>query len=107
MSPGVPIEAPISPVKALKNDNEYKVALAFPDVPVMVEIARAESSFDEYATNPGSSAKGLFQILDGTWKSAKCTGSVFNPNDNIACAAKIYDASGTQPWISSKSAWGK
>jgi SLT domain-containing protein len=38
-------------------------------VPGLMEIARRESSFNPRAKNPKSSAYGLFQFLDGTWKT--------------------------------------
>lgn len=81
------------------------VVYEFRDAPVMVRIASAESSFDPTQKNPTSTATGLFQILIGTWKYYKCTGSRTNAEDNIACARKIYTAQGTAPWNSSKSVW--
>lgn len=44
---------------------------------------------DPKAKNPNSTAKGIFQILDGTWKLYECTGDVFNIEDNTRCANKI------------------
>ncbi len=77
----------------------------FKDAPVMVRIAMAESGMNPLAKNTKSTASGLFQILKGTWSAHRCTGDVFNEKDNIACARKIYDASGTVPWNESKSNW--
>ncbi len=79
----------------------------FANDPVMIAIARYESSFDPKVKNPTSSAKGLFQITNGTWADNGCTGSVLDPEDNIACAKKIKKARGTQPWDASKHNWGK
>ena len=84
-----------------------KVHDAFADTPSMVKIACAESSFNPTNKNPYSSAKGLFQILDGTWKGNQCTGNVYNADDNIACAQKIYASDGTSDWNASKSTWSK
>lgn len=72
---------------------------------VMVRIAEAESSFSEKARNPRSTAKGVFQILDGTWMNYGCTGNVLNAKDNIECARKIYEKSGTTPWLDSSDKW--
>lgn len=83
-----------------------KIAIAFPDAPVMVNIASAESKFVITAKNPKSTAAGLFQILIGTWYAYKCEGTRYNADDSIKCARKIYDAQGTSPWNSSKSKWG-
>lgn len=73
----------------------------------MVRIGRCESHYRADATNPLSTAKGVFQILDGTWASNKCTGSQFNFEDNVWCAWKIYDKRGSQPWVSSSGCWNK
>lgn len=82
------------------------VALTFSNAPVMLRVAKAESSFIPTAKNPDSSATGIFQILIGTWRAYGCTGSRTNAADNISCARKIYDAQGTTPWDSSKYKWG-
>lgn len=72
---------------------------------IMVDIAWAESQFVPTARNPRSTAKGIFQILDGTWSGAGCTGNVLNADDNIRCARVLYDQSGTRPWLASSHAW--
>jgi hypothetical protein len=79
----------------------------FYDAPVMVRIAKAESSFIPTAKNPNSTATGLFQILKGTYIAYDCSGVATNPIDNINCARKIYNAEGTTPWNSSRSVWGQ
>jgi hypothetical protein len=81
------------------------VAEEFKDAPVMVRIARAESGFDPAQKNKSSSASGLFQIVKGTWRGHHCVGDVFDPEDNIACARKIYEANGTVDWNASKHNW--
>jgi SLT domain-containing protein len=74
----------------------------------MIRIARAESGFDQYAKNPNSTAKGIFQFIDGTWR-ANCLkdGNVYNFVDNINCAWKVYQKQGDRPWNASKSKWSK
>lgn len=84
---------------------EHMVRRTFADAPIMVDVARAESQFVPTAKNPKSTAKGVFQILDGTFKHYKCDGNVLNASDNIRCARKIYDHEGTEPWNSSKDNW--
>ncbi len=84
---------------------EDLVTDAFPDAPVMVRIARAESSFIPTAKNPHSTATGVFQILKSTWIATGCTGTSTVAADNIACARKLYDSAGTAPWNSSKENW--
>lgn len=84
---------------------EEKISVAFPDAPIMLQVARAESRLVPSARNPTSSAKGLFQVLDSTWVLYGCLGDVLNEDDNIACARKIYDDSGLFPWNESRYAW--
>jgi hypothetical protein len=53
---------------------------------------------DPYAKNPKSSARGLFQIVAGTWYSNDCVGDKYNYKDNIICAYKILDGQGLTAW---------
>lgn len=108
--PSVPIEqiALITEPVTLTEDPgdvEAQVRAAFPDAPLMVSVARAESQFIPTAHNPHSSATGVFQILTGTWSAYHCTGTTTVAADNIRCARAIYNDSGTAPWNSSKSSW--
>lgn len=93
------IIVPLTPLQMIEEE--------FPDAPIMVHIAAAESRTCTNNVNPTSSARGCFQIIKSTWLAYKCTGDVLFPPDNIACARKIYDDSGTAPWNESKHAWGK
>lgn len=74
-----------------------------------VKVAFCESSLNPYAEHEHSSAKGLFQIIKGTWNGYKCTGSPLNADDNINCAYKIYQANGwghSSSWLASKGCHG-
>lgn len=98
--------APVAPVKAYTPLTAKKmVEIEFVNVPVMIRIAKAESGFNEKSRNPHSTAKGVYQILDGTWKAYGCKGDVLNAEENIACARIIYERDGTVPWNSSASSW--
>lgn len=89
------------------NDNEAKIRSVFTDNPdEAVHVAFCESSLNEKAAHQHSSAKGLFQVINGTWKSNKCSGDPLNADDNIACAKKIYDRQGWRPWLASKPCHG-
>ena len=83
----------------------------FPDAPVMVHVARCESSYKSDAFNPtnDSNDKGLFQI--STFYHEEEVESLgldmFNIQDNIAFARILYDRSGLGPWKWSKSCWSK
>lgn len=75
------------------------------DVVVIREIIKCESEWIPDAKNPYSSAKGLMQILDGTWEEFECEGDPLDPIDNINCGKKIYDRDGLRPWESSSECW--
>jgi hypothetical protein len=74
---------------------------------VLQLIANCESQNNPLAKNPSSSAKGLLQILDGTWQSFQCEGNVFDPNDNFQCGLKIAQQSGLHHWNASRACWNK
>lgn len=62
-----------------------------------IRLARAESHFNlnQYAKNPTSTAKGIFQFIDGTWR-AYCLedGNVYDFVDNIDCFYKVLATDG-------------
>lgn len=79
------------------------------DPDVMVRIARAESGqgLDPAADNPTSTADGLFQIIDGTWRQFGCQGSKKDAVDNATCAMKIASTSGLHHWDASRPNWSR
>jgi hypothetical protein len=70
------------------------------------QVIACESSGNPKAKNPNSSASGLFQIIDGTFKHHGCTGDVFDPYTNISCAKRIFNDRGWQPWTASNACHG-
>lgn len=75
------------------------------------KVAFCESSLIPTKESKISSAKGLFQIIDSTWRLFKCSGDPLNYHDNIKCAKKIYDhydSFGTSGgWAASWGCWSK
>lgn len=60
-----------------------------------------ESGGNPSAKNPGSTASGLFQFLDGTWESTTGTPAparAYGGGTQVAAAAKLYRSSGWGPW---------
>jgi hypothetical protein len=53
------------------------------DTKIAVDIARCESQFNIRAKNPKSSAKGVYQFIDGTWNWIKAVGHQFDYKENI------------------------
>ncbi len=61
-----------------KQADEYGV-----DYDMAMAIAECESQFDTYAANPNSTAKGVYQFLDGTWEWIKASGHQYDYKENI------------------------
>jgi hypothetical protein len=64
----------------------------------MLAIAKAESNLKERATNRKSTARGIYQIIAGTWYNYDCVGDKYDWKDNTNCAIKIMHRSGFTPW---------
>lgn len=67
----------------------YKSREAGVDEVSALKIAICESSLDDQAKNPNSSAKGLYQIIDKTFKTY-CKGDPLNAEDSTDCFIKLY-----------------
>lgn len=70
-------------------------------------IIECESGGDPRAQNPSSSASGLFQFIDSTWRGLGGSGSAKDASvdEQYRMAEKLYAQSGTSPWNASKSCW--
>jgi len=73
-------------------------------------IIACESGGDPGATNPVSTASGLYQFLDSTW--ASLGGTAYSPRAKGATAAqqlvianRAYAQSGFTPWAASRACW--
>jgi membrane-bound lytic murein transglycosylase MltF len=76
------------------------------DPGLFLRIAMCESGLNPQAKNPISSASGIFQFLQSTWSSWG-KGDVFDVNNNVDAAIRLFLARGTAPWNPSKSCWQK
>jgi hypothetical protein len=85
-----------------------RLGMSNTDIRKAIRIAKAESNFNQYAKNPNSTAKGIFQFIDGTWR-ANCLkdGNVYDFKANIDCFWKVYKVQGAQPWMSSIGGWNE
>jgi len=62
-----------------------------------IRLARVESGFelDQYAKNPKSTAKGIYQFIDSTWRHYCLEdGNVYDWKDNIDCFYKVLKVDG-------------
>lgn len=92
------------------------VALAVPladsaiaSADTLSEIARCESGGDPTAQNAVSSASGLYQMIDSTWRAyggSTAHARQASVAEQTAVARRLLAAEGTTPWNSSKSCWG-
>lgn len=60
-------------------------------------LAAVESDFNPRARSRVSSATGLFQFIDSSWKGL-CRGDRLNPVDNTRCAMKLIAGGGISHW---------
>jgi hypothetical protein len=88
------VERPVEERQEVINPNPTKdevkqyialVAAITPAVSVKeaMAIAACESQYDAYAKNPRSTAKGVYQFTDPTWKWIKAEGDQLNWQENI------------------------
>jgi hypothetical protein len=97
-------------------DTEAIVRAYFEDIPVMIQVARCESTF-RHTLSDGSVLKGKVDPADtGVMqinkryhlKTAEKLGlDLENIYDNMAYARHLYEKQGTQPWSASSPCWGR
>ena len=96
-------------------DTEAAVRSYFADIPVMIEVARCESTF-RHELADGSILQGRVDPADtGVMQINKryheTTAIAMELNlddlyDNMAYARYLYEKQGTQPWSASMPCWG-
>lgn len=107
--------APISMTLTDAKKVEAFLRREFSDAPILVEIARCESTFRQYDTD-GRVMRGLVNSADvGVMQineryhaedAVKLGVDIYSIEGNIAYAKHLYDKFGTSPWASSKPCWG-
>ncbi len=95
---------------------EEAVREYFADIPLMIEIAKAESRFRQFGKDgkplQGIAVKedtGVFQV-NKTYhlaRSKKLGYDIDTLAGNMAYARRLYEEQGAQPWSSSYPMWGK
>lgn len=69
-----------------------------------IKVARCESHLNPKAINKGSSARGLFQVMQSWHKIDQKW--LFDPVINTRVAHKLYQEQGWVPWEASRHCWG-
>ncbi|MEX0917566.1 MAG: hypothetical protein WDZ93_00230 [Candidatus Paceibacterota bacterium] len=97
-------------------NTEAVVRQYFEDIPVMIQVARCESTF-RHTLSDGSVLKGKVDPADtGVMqinkryhlKTAEKLGlDLNNLHDNMAYARYLYEKQGTQPWSASAPCWSR
>lgn len=101
--------------KVAISDTESIVREYFKDIPVMVQVARCESTF-RHDLSDGSVLRGKVDPADtGVMQinkryheatAIKLGLDLENIRDNMAYARYLYEKQGTQPWNASRPCWG-
>jgi hypothetical protein len=97
------------------SETEAIVRKYFSDIPVMIQVARCESTF-RHTLEDGSVLRGkvdsrdtgVMQINSYYHSSAAAALGLDLENfeDNMAYARHLYETQGVQPWKASSACWG-
>lgn len=106
----------IQEIAAVPMGTEAKVREYFSDIPVLIQVARCESTF-RHTAEDGTVLRGKVDSRDigvmqiNTFYHAaeaeKLGLNLENLEDNMAYARFLYERQGTQPWSASSSCWGR
>lgn len=92
-----------------------RVERYFSDIPIMVEVARCESTFRHYRDNGSvlrgyvnGSDVGVMQINEYYHgdRAAELGIDIFSIEGNMEYARYLYEEQGTDPWNASRPCWG-
>ncbi len=100
----------------LAQNTEQSVRSYFKDIPVMIQIARCESTF-RHKLEDGSVLKGVVDPADtGVMqinkryhgaKAAAMNLDLDDINQNMEYARYLYETQGTRPWSASSACWSQ
>ena len=71
------------------------------DFNLCLDLAIFESGLNPLAKNKKSTAKGIYQFINKTFKDF-CEGDVYNAEDNIRCGIKLLSEGGLSHWTIDK-----
>lgn len=102
-------------VEHIMSTEEY-VRQYFSDLPIMIQIAKCESTFRQldkdgniHRGRVNNADVGVMQINEYYHgdQAKKENYNLYTLEGNTAYARELYEDQGTQPWASSKACWGK
>ncbi|NQV88281.1 MAG: hypothetical protein HQ402_01850 [Parcubacteria group bacterium] len=97
-------------------NTEAYVRGQFSDIPILVQIARCESTFRHFDKNnevlrgvENNADVGLMQINEKYHlkQSQKLGLDIYTIDGNMAYARQLYKKEGAKPWMSSSACWSK
>jgi hypothetical protein len=118
------VQTPVTPAPvvvtqstlAIGNTTEMAVREYFKDTPILIEIARCESTFNQF-NKDGSVRRGKVNDMDvGVMQineyyhletATKKGYDIYTLEGNMAYAQDLYDREGAQPWSSSSACWAE
>lgn len=111
----VPATPTVEERQVAVHDTEAVVRAYFKDIPIMIQVARCESTF-RHTLADGSVLQGKVDPADtGVMQinrrfhqaeANKLGLDLNNIYDNMAYARHLYEKQGVQPWSASSSCWG-
>ena len=102
-------------IESLLSTEQY-IKQYFKDIPIMIEIARCESTFRQldldgeiHRGRVNSEDVGVMQINERYHlnQAEEKDYNIYTIEGNTAYARDLYERQGTQPWNSSRACWGK
>lgn len=69
--------------RSVRDEVIYQAGQYGVEVATALKIAECESGLNATAKNPRSTAKGVYQFIDGTWAYIKATGHQYDYEENI------------------------
>lgn len=111
------VQATTTEIRSLTSskDIEAYVRSQFADTPLLVEIARCESTFRQFDENGNiirgrvnKQDVGVMQINEKYHadEAVKLGYNIYTTEGNVAFGKYLFEKSGAQPWSSSSPCWG-
>lgn len=112
----VTIQAPAAIVQNMRDSKQIEayVRKEFSETPILIEVARCESTFRQYGSNGevirgkvNKADVGVMQINEAYHadEAEKAGIDIYSVEGNVTFAKRLYAKFGTSPWSSSEKCW--